>query len=285
VAIQNSLNLTDTGIIAHDGAGVFTGRTVTGTADEIVVSNGSGVSGNPTIGLSVPVKEIKGGTNQTAYTTGDILYASATDTISKLPIGTSSEVLTVTGGLPTWEPSSGGGSGLVYLATATASNSAFLSFDNTYITSAYDNYFIMFDNILTTAIAIPNWFVMRYSVNNGSTWMSTAFDYLSMTTDLNRLTSYAGFSDTTLIYDAGQTAGTTAGPISGHMNIIRPLSASIKTTSISHLQQKRYNSTQTGSHIGSMLAGANGVHNAIQFLFLSGTMSTGEIHLYGYSEA
>ncbi len=40
------------------------------------------------------------------YTTGDILYASATDVLSKRAIGTSGQVLTVSGGVPTWSASS-----------------------------------------------------------------------------------------------------------------------------------------------------------------------------------
>ncbi|MDD2823524.1 MAG: MerR family DNA-binding transcriptional regulator [Candidatus Daviesbacteria bacterium] len=47
-----------------------------------------------------------GGTGITTYTTGDLLYASASDTLSKLTAGTTGQVLTVTGGLPTWSASS-----------------------------------------------------------------------------------------------------------------------------------------------------------------------------------
>lgn len=43
-----------------------------------------------------------GGTNQTTYATGDLLYASAANTLSKLAIGSSTQVLTVTGGVPVW---------------------------------------------------------------------------------------------------------------------------------------------------------------------------------------
>jgi hypothetical protein len=43
-----------------------------------------------------------GGTGLTTYTTGDILYASASDTLSKLAAGTAGQVLTVTGGVPVW---------------------------------------------------------------------------------------------------------------------------------------------------------------------------------------
>ena len=54
------------------------------------------------------VGEAFGGTNQTTYATGDILYASASNTLSKLPIGATNQVLTVNAGLPVW---SAGGSG------------------------------------------------------------------------------------------------------------------------------------------------------------------------------
>lgn len=49
----------------------------------------------------------QGGTAQTTYTTGDMLYASATDTLSKRAIGTTNQVLAVVGGVPTWTTLSG----------------------------------------------------------------------------------------------------------------------------------------------------------------------------------
>ena len=49
MAIQNSIGLKETGIVTADGAGAFTGRTITGTTDQISVADGDGGSGNPTI--------------------------------------------------------------------------------------------------------------------------------------------------------------------------------------------------------------------------------------------
>ena len=43
-----------------------------------------------------------GGTSIATYTTGDVIYASATNTLAKLPIGSTGEVLTVSGGIPAW---------------------------------------------------------------------------------------------------------------------------------------------------------------------------------------
>lgn len=64
----------------------------------------------------------KGGTGLSAYTTGDILYASATNTLSKLAVSTDGYILTLVGGIPAWAispsglPSQAGNSGK-YLTT------------------------------------------------------------------------------------------------------------------------------------------------------------------------
>jgi hypothetical protein len=48
------------------------------------------------------VAATNGGTGQSSYTGGDLLYASATTTLSKLGIGTASKVLTSSGSAPAW---------------------------------------------------------------------------------------------------------------------------------------------------------------------------------------
>jgi hypothetical protein len=49
-----------------------------------------------------------GGTGFATYTTGDIIYASATNTLSKLTAGTNGYVLTLAGGVPSWAAASSG---------------------------------------------------------------------------------------------------------------------------------------------------------------------------------
>jgi len=45
-----------------------------------------------------------GGTAQSTWATGDMLYASAANTLAKRTIGSAGDVLTVSGGVPTWAP-------------------------------------------------------------------------------------------------------------------------------------------------------------------------------------
>jgi len=52
--------------------------------------------------LSATLAVASGGTNITSYTTGDIIYASASGTLAKLGIGSTGQVLTVDGGLPSY---------------------------------------------------------------------------------------------------------------------------------------------------------------------------------------
>jgi len=51
----------------------------------------------------------RGGTGQSSYTTGDIIYANGSSSLTRLGIGSVGEVLTVSGGVPTWAAASGGG--------------------------------------------------------------------------------------------------------------------------------------------------------------------------------
>ena len=49
-----------------------------------------------------------GGTGLTSYTVGDILYASGTNTLSTLSIGSNGQILTVASGVPVWAQNLGG---------------------------------------------------------------------------------------------------------------------------------------------------------------------------------
>lgn len=56
------------------------------------------------------LSETSGGTGQTTYNTGDILYADGYNSLEKLPIGSDGYVLTVVSGNPSWVAGSTGSS-------------------------------------------------------------------------------------------------------------------------------------------------------------------------------
>jgi hypothetical protein len=58
------------GILTQTAADTFTGRTITGTADQITVTDGNGVSGNPTLSLPAGLV-LPSGTTGTTQSAGD----------------------------------------------------------------------------------------------------------------------------------------------------------------------------------------------------------------------
>jgi hypothetical protein len=67
-----------------------------------------------------------GGTGLTSYTTGDIIYSSATNTLAKLPAGTNGQILSLASGIPSWiNNTSTGVSFVVTNITASASQTTF----------------------------------------------------------------------------------------------------------------------------------------------------------------
>ena len=73
-----------------------------------------------------PIAATSGGTGLATYTTGDTLYASAANTLSKLPIGTAGQTLTVAAGIPSWTTVTASGD---VVGPASATDNAVARFD------------------------------------------------------------------------------------------------------------------------------------------------------------
>lgn len=81
MATKNAINLQATGLAAYDGAGVFAGRTLTPPAAGITVTNGNGVSGNPTLALANDLAAVEGlATTGLATRTGTSTWTTRTIT-------------------------------------------------------------------------------------------------------------------------------------------------------------------------------------------------------------
>jgi hypothetical protein len=122
VNLQEWQNSSGTVLAKVDASGNITAASIIksgGTSSQFLKADGSIDS---TTYLSGTVATTSGGTGLTSYATGDILYASATNTLSKLSAGTDGYLLTLSSGVPTWAaapislPSQTGNSGK-YLTT------------------------------------------------------------------------------------------------------------------------------------------------------------------------
>jgi hypothetical protein len=71
-------------------------------------------------GLTTALSATQGGTAQATYAAGDILYASASNTLAKLGVGTTGQVLKVTAGVPNWETDTA--TGTVTLVSVVSAN-------------------------------------------------------------------------------------------------------------------------------------------------------------------
>ena len=121
-----------------------------GDLTEIVAGTGitvtSGTGPIPTVALTTPVAATNGGTAQSTYTTGDLLYASGTNTLAKRAIGSTGNVLTVSGGVPTWAAPATGGMTLLHTITLSTT-----SHTQSSISGAYKNLVVIGQNLGASA--------------------------------------------------------------------------------------------------------------------------------------
>lgn len=87
---------------------------------------------NNQLGLTFPISAANGGSGFGSYTAGDILYASSASTLVKLPIGSTNQVLTASGGVPIWASPAASG-GLTWNAVSAATQA--LAVNNGYYTT------------------------------------------------------------------------------------------------------------------------------------------------------
>jgi hypothetical protein len=126
IATPSSANLANT-ITDETGTGKLVFAT-SPTLETPTLGNATATSlSSGTLTLTTALTAANGGTSQSTYAKGDILYASAANTLSKLTIGTEGQVLVTTStGVPSW-----GSNGLYSFNGQTASTHTFPTPTNT----------------------------------------------------------------------------------------------------------------------------------------------------------
>ena len=111
VMVTINQDVTKVGTPVNNEIAVWTGDgTLEGTPSVTFDSVGGTMVITGNLLITTPLAETEGGTGQANYTTGELLYASASNTLNRLSVGSPGEVLTVSGGgLPSWQAAAGGG--------------------------------------------------------------------------------------------------------------------------------------------------------------------------------
>ena len=132
------------------------------------------VGGNTIIGAgdAGTIGETYGGTAQTEYATGDTLYASGADTLSKLAAGSDTQVLTLAGGVPTWATPAPGGvtsvSGTAARITSTGGATPVIDISASYVGQS------SIDTLGT--VAVGTWSATAILATKGGTGQTTLLD-------------------------------------------------------------------------------------------------------------
>ena len=141
-------------VTSVDGSGGSTGLTLTGGA----------ITTSGTLTLGGTLNETSGGTGQSTYTAGDILYADASNSLTKLAIGSAGKVLKVSGlGVPTWATDSNAG------GTVTSITPAADSGTGTAITTSGTLTLSSSSALITTSVSGTTWKISTTATSNVGT--------------------------------------------------------------------------------------------------------------------
>ena len=201
----------------------------------------------------------------TLSTTGDILYASAANTPARLGIGSASQVLTVSGGIPAWATPAAGA--LTLLNTSTLSSSTTLSLNNVF-SATYNNYLLLFNGSFVTGTTDVN---VRLR-NSGSD--ITAANYLFAQTRSNTsgaATQQGGNGTTEWTMMTGTTSNS-----SFHITMFAPFTSGVKTAFAGTFWAR---SSDRG---GSVTGGYDTTTSVDGFTIYFTNACVGTLSVYGY---
>lgn len=203
-------------------------------------------------------------------TTGDTYYASAAGTPARLGIGSTSQVLTVAAGVPSWATPSTPSSGLNLISTTAFTSVSSVSLATNTFTSTYKHYrFLMTLTSSTTSVLSLR---MRTA---GADLTSASYQWIQQILTVGPTRADANNnSDTSISF--GTTGGGGGIPLAFGFDILNP-----QATDYTWLNIQGTNSNTMNSMVINGYLPITNSFDAFTLLIGSGTI-TGTIRTYGY---
>lgn len=261
----------------------------TGTA---IAYNTAGTAGYPLVsgGASAPswvapstlsVGSATTATNLASGSLGTIPYQTAAGTTAMLAAGTSGQVLTSVGtAAPTWAAPNLGA--LIFLSSVTATNAATVSLE-TGISSTYDNYLILCDNLKFNSGSGS--FYVQFKV--GGTYVTTGNMYYysviyADTAGAASLSVWGGNAVNTAYIS--EQAGSNNGLGALEFKLLNANSSATMKNSLFHGSIQSATSGRPSTLSGTVTCAETGVVTGVRFIHSAASLS-GSFYLYGYTKS
>ena len=225
---------------------------------------------------NIPVQEALGGTDQTTYTKGDIIYASGTDAASKLAIGTDDFISYVSTDVPAYANGTPGQK--ILIGSQTASATATLDFESLIDSSKYLYY--EFIGLALQSSVNSRKFTMRWSIDNGSTYITANYNWVYRRDVTGSSDRTASTSSSHLQFNDLSGNSATQGN-SFHLTFYPSAAPGTTYNMFCSKMSFRDSTSRQKVQQGAGLSTTTSEVTAIQFKYHVGSVSTGTIHMYG----
>ena len=204
-------------------------------------------------------------------TTGDTIYSSSGSTPARLAIGSTGNVLTVAGGVPTWAaPSAGGGMTLLSTTTLSGASTTISS-----ISGAYKNLYFVMSGVTRSTAGVTG---IRFNANSGSVYFRLIRNWLPAS-------SISSSSTTETLLEIPWAYGADAANADNiaFMTIHNYSSSTTYKLTDALSYQLRNSPSEKYMEENRGVFESNTAITSIVFSASSGTFSTGTVLLYGVS--